>query len=53
MSRDLRFFRVKCGNATCYRKIRLPYELKLIAIIPNMVLQAPIYTLPLISARLL
>ena len=36
------FFRVKCGSETCYRQTRLPYEFKLIAIIPNMVLEAPI-----------
>ena len=37
----MRFFRVKCGNETCYRKTCLPYEFKLIAIIPNMVLETP------------
>ena len=35
------FFRVKCGNETCYGKTRLPYEFKLIAIISNMVLEPP------------
>ena len=33
------FFTVKSGNETCYRKTRLPYEFKLITIIPTMVLE--------------
>ena len=36
------FFRVKCGSETCYRQTRLPYEFKLIAVIPNMVLETSI-----------
>ena len=38
-------FRVKCGNETCYGNARLPYESKLIAMIRNMVLEAPMYAL--------
>ena len=38
-------FRVKCGNETCYGNARLPYESELIAMIPNMVLEAPMYAL--------
>ncbi len=38
-------FRVKCGNETCYGNARLPYEFKLIAMVPNMVLEAPMYAL--------
>ena len=38
-------FRVKCGNETCYGNARLSYEFKLIAMIPNMVLEAPMYAL--------
>ena len=41
------------GMRLNYRKTRLPYEFKLIAIIPNMVLETPIYTLLMSSARLL
>ena len=44
------FSRVKCGNETYYRKTRLPYEFKLIAILPTIVLETPIYTLLMISA---
>ena len=38
-------FRVKCGNETCYGNARLPYESELIAMIPNMVPEAPMYAL--------
>ena len=37
------FFRVKCGNGTCYTNTRLPYRSKLIAIIADMVLNASMY----------
>ena len=40
-----RVFRVKCGNETCCGNARFPYESKLIAMIPNMVLEAPMYAL--------
>ena len=36
-------FRVKCGNETCYRNRRLPYEFNLIAMIPDLVLNATMY----------
>ena len=34
----IRFFRVKCGNDTCYRHERFSYELQLISIRPDMIL---------------
>ena len=40
-----RVFRVKCGNETCFRNARLPYESELIAMVPNMVPEAPMYVL--------
>ena len=39
------FFRVKCGNETCYRHERFSYELKLISILPDMIQEAPMYAL--------
>ena len=40
-----RVFRVKCGNETCFGNARLPYESELIAMIPNVVLETPMYAL--------
>ena len=40
-----RVFRAKCGNETCYGNARFPYESELIAMIPNMVPEAPMYAL--------